>query len=91
MTGKYPPSIGAFYKDIIVGHVAASSVARDPDFKGIFYDGESHFYIDGSAENNASYVYNNTYTIIRFTSSYVVFGIDKTVSGKTDRSNIILL
>ena len=29
MTGKYPPSIGHFYKDIIAGHVAASHLARD--------------------------------------------------------------
>lgn len=47
-TGKYPPSIGAFYKDIIAGHVAAASVANNPNFSGIYFDGESHFYIDGS-------------------------------------------
>ena len=49
MTGKYPPSIGHFYKDIIAGHVAASHLARDFGFRDIFYDGESHYYIDGSA------------------------------------------
>ena len=49
MTGKYPPSIGHFYKDIIAGHVAASHLARDFRFRDIFYDGESHYYIDGSA------------------------------------------
>lgn len=48
MTGKYPPSIGHFYKDIIAGHVATASVAGNFSFSGIYYDGESHFYIDGS-------------------------------------------
>lgn len=50
MTGKYPPTTGKFYKDIIAGHVAAATVAGDRDFKGIYYDGLSHYYIDGSAE-----------------------------------------
>lgn len=52
MTGKYPPSIGHFYKDVIAGHVAASFVAGDRGFKGIYFDGESHFYIDGSVGKN---------------------------------------
>ena len=49
MTGKYPPSVGHFYKDIIAGHVAASHVASDKSFRDIYYDGESHYYIDGTA------------------------------------------
>ena len=49
MTGKFPPTTGHFYKDIIAGHVAASHLARDLSFSGIFFDGESHYYIDGSA------------------------------------------
>lgn len=49
MTGKYPPATGHFYKDIIAGHVAASQVARDTSFRDIYFDGESHYYIDGSA------------------------------------------
>ena len=27
-------------------------MADDPDFKGIYFDGESHFYIDGSTTRN---------------------------------------
>lgn len=56
MTGKFPPTIGKFYKDIIEGHVSASTAAsyaghiEDRDFQGIFYDGYSHYYIDGSVE-----------------------------------------
>ena len=49
MTGKYPPSTGHFYKDIIAGHVAASHLARDKSFNDVFYDGASHYYIDGTA------------------------------------------
>jgi serine/threonine protein phosphatase 1 len=47
-TGKYPPSTGHFFKDIIAGHVAASRLAQDSEFSGIYFDGQSHFYIDGS-------------------------------------------
>jgi serine/threonine protein phosphatase 1 len=47
-TGKYPPSTGHFFKDIIAGHVAASHLAHDKSFSGIYFDGQSHFYIDGS-------------------------------------------
>lgn len=54
MTGKYPPSVGPFYKDIIAGHVAASYLARDKGFRGIFFDGQSHYYIDGSAIKSGS-------------------------------------
>lgn len=56
MTGKFPPTIGKFYKDIIAGHVSAKTAAdyaghsEDRGFQGIFYDGYSHFYIDGSVE-----------------------------------------
>lgn len=51
-TGKYPPSRGKFYKDIIAGHVAASKVARNKEHKGVYFDGYSHFYIDGTAIKN---------------------------------------
>ena len=56
MTGKYPPTIGKFYKDIIAGHVSAKTAAdyaghsEDSGFQGIFFDGYSHYYIDGSVE-----------------------------------------
>ncbi|MCR5236055.1 MAG: metallophosphoesterase, partial [Lachnospiraceae bacterium] len=46
--GKYPPQKGHFYMDIIAGHTGTSTISGDPDFHGIFYDGASHYYIDGS-------------------------------------------
>lgn len=47
-TGKYPPTRGWFPKDIIAGHVAASHIARNPRHRGVYFDGCSHYCIDGS-------------------------------------------
>lgn len=51
-TGKYPATTGSFYKDVIAGHVGTSVLAKDPDFHGVWHDGRSHWYIDGTV--NAS-------------------------------------
>ena len=45
---KYPPQTGHFYMDIIAGHTGTSAISGDPEFHDIFFDGESHYYIDGS-------------------------------------------
>lgn len=49
---KFPPSKGAFRFDVIAGHVGTCSeeLSGDPDFHEVFWDGASHFYIDGSSE-----------------------------------------
>lgn len=44
---KYPPTKGEFIKDIVAGHVSTSTVSGHRNDHDIFYDGESHFYIDG--------------------------------------------
>ena len=44
---KYPPTTGHFYKDIIAGHVSTSTASRRRNNHDIYYDGESHFFIDG--------------------------------------------
>lgn len=49
LTGKFPPTTGEFPKDIIAGHVSAALVAGDRSYRGIYFDGYSHFYIDGTA------------------------------------------
>lgn len=46
--GKHPASTGKFYKDIIAGHVGTSKLANDPKFHGVYHDGKSHYYIDGT-------------------------------------------
>ena len=45
---KYPHTIGSFYKDIIAGHIATSTIANDDNYHNIYYDNYSHFYCDGS-------------------------------------------
>ena len=44
---KYPATKGSFYKDIVAGHVSVSSLKKDLDFHDIYWDGKSHYYIDG--------------------------------------------
>jgi serine/threonine protein phosphatase 1 len=45
---KYPATTGKFYKDIIAGHIGTASISGDKDFHDIYYDGHSHYYIDGT-------------------------------------------
>ena len=47
---KFPATFGSYDKDIIAGHVGAPSLAGDDSFEGAFWDGASHYYIDGSTE-----------------------------------------
>lgn len=44
---KYPPTKGKFYMDIIAGHVSTSTASGDMEQHDVYYDGKSHFYIDG--------------------------------------------
>ena len=46
--GKFPPTTGKFYKDIIAGHVGTARLRNDPDFHDILWDGASHYFTDGS-------------------------------------------
>ena len=51
MVGKYPASLGQIPElDIMIvsGHIGTASISGDPSFHDIYYDGESHYYIDGS-------------------------------------------
>lgn len=49
---KYPWTIGYFPKMIIAGHVSVSTIKGDKNYKGIFYDGMSHIYIDGNVSES---------------------------------------
>lgn len=49
---KWPPTFGAFEKDVVAGHVGTSSIADDESFHGVFWDGTSHYYIDGTTEES---------------------------------------
>ena len=49
--GKYPPETGQIAgldMKVVAGHVGTSQISGDPRFHDIYYDGKSHYYIDGS-------------------------------------------
>ncbi|WP_418755411.1 metallophosphoesterase [Eubacterium ventriosum] len=50
LLGKFPATKGKFYKTIVAGHVGTGSwsLADNRNYHDVFYDGESHYYIDGS-------------------------------------------
>lgn len=48
--GKYPPTYGtAFEKDIVAGHVGTYQMCGE---HRVFWDGKSHFFIDGTTEES---------------------------------------
>ena len=48
---KRPPETGAFYKDIIAGHVNSAEVSDNKQYLGkVYWDKKSHYYIDGNAK-----------------------------------------
>lgn len=70
-TWKYPAETGAFYKDIIAGHVSTVDVANDSKYLGkVFWDGYSHFYIDGETERSGIVPLLKYYTFTGAYSSY---------------------
>ena len=46
--GEFPATKGKFYKTIVAGHVGTGSwsLADNRNYHDVFYDGESHYYID---------------------------------------------
>lgn len=49
-TEKYPAQTGRFYSDmkIVAGHIGTAEISGNPRFHDIYFDGESHYYIDGT-------------------------------------------
>jgi serine/threonine protein phosphatase 1 len=50
-TGKYPAQTGKIHSldmKIVAGHVGTASISRNPEFNDIYFDGDSHYYIDGT-------------------------------------------
>lgn len=48
---KYPAEIGKIEnldKKVVAGHVGTAEISGDPNFHGIYFDGVSHYYIDGT-------------------------------------------
>lgn len=50
LLSKFPVTKGKFYKKIIAGHVGTGTrdLADNRNYHDVYYDGESHYYIDGS-------------------------------------------
>lgn len=46
---KFPAEFGTFYMDIIAGHVGTYAMCGE---NRVFWDGESHFYLDGTTERS---------------------------------------
>lgn len=49
--GKYPADVGKIEgvdMKVVAGHVGTAEIADNPKFHEIFFDGESHYYIDGT-------------------------------------------
>lgn len=46
--GKFPMTFGKFYKDIIAGHISTETISGKKGFNKIYFDGDSHYFIDGS-------------------------------------------
>ena len=53
-TEKYPAETGKFYMNIVAGHVGTAAISGDPHFHGIYFDGESHYYIDGTVQESGA-------------------------------------
>ena len=49
---KYPATFGKYYKDIIAGHIGTNTINNEEGFYGVYWDGESHYYIDGTVEES---------------------------------------
>lgn len=45
---KFPATKGRFLKDVIAGHIGTCSVSGDRGFHSVYWDGTSHYYIDGT-------------------------------------------
>lgn len=82
-TEKYPAQTGKFYMDIIAGHVGTSEIAGDHRYHDIYFDGESHYYIDGTVlESGIIPVLmvdtdTNKYYRVTETGNYLILPYDK--------------
>lgn len=50
-TGKYPAQTGqieGLNEKVVAGHVGTAEIAENPYYHDIYYDGASHYYIDGT-------------------------------------------
>ena len=56
-TSKYPADTGDIEDldmKVVAGHIGTAAISGDPSFHGIFHDGASHYYIDGSVYDSGT-------------------------------------
>jgi serine/threonine protein phosphatase 1 len=68
---KFPATLGYFYKDIVSGHISTSSLRKYKNSHGIYWDGMSHIYIDGSVHKTGEIPVLKYNTITSKYSSFV--------------------
>ncbi len=73
--GKFPADTGLFYKDIIAGHVGTSILLGDSKYHGVYHDGQSHYYIDGSIRKHGGQL--NVLVYDTETEKYTWFSVGK--------------
>ncbi|MBQ3123814.1 MAG: metallophosphoesterase family protein [Clostridia bacterium] len=52
---KFPEELGeieGLEMKVVAGHIHTSNIARNPNFHEIYYDGASHYYIDGNVHKS---------------------------------------
>ena len=84
-TEKYPAQTGRFYNDmkIVAGHVGTAEISGDPGFHDIYFDGESHYYIDGTVLNSGIIpvikidTENNKYYRVTETGAWLILPYDE--------------
>ena len=84
-TEKYPAQTGRFYSDmkIVAGHVGTAEISGDPGFHDIYFDGQSHYYIDGTVLNSGIIpvikidTENNKYYRVTETGAWLILPYDE--------------
>lgn len=77
-THKYPATVGTFYKTIVAGHVYSDEVGYSRYFGKVFWDGASHFYIDGNTNKSGIVpVLKYDTTTQTYTSGELLVGIKR--------------
>lgn len=47
-----PWNEGEFLKDVIAGHTGTYNMAQDETFHDVYWDGASHYYLDGTVHKS---------------------------------------
>ncbi len=79
---KYPATFGTFYKDIIAGHVSTSSIVGKRSFHDVYWDGKSHYYIDGSVNESGVVL------LLRYDTDKKAYSEVKSVDGSVTERTI---